>query len=367
MEALACLMDKPKLHNGVIAWGCVAGVYGAAFLVKSADIDGFFWLSFILMLAVFWIHNKTLKWLVVLGALVLSLIPAAYSLNVTMDRSYYEKPPAALSQLDQPGRLFFSPVLLGNAVRLQGQTMNDAYENAKQNCYPNWPLAYGQQEVPIYNTLQLADSFAWTYQVFQHSLKESRKAIDLLGIRYLFGPSAFKDLKEIQTNNERVKVFENPDSFPRWFSVSKAIPAGLTANDDFAQADQDNLHYGKVCFVENPAQAGNYQKRQVVEAGRTTNSVVLFAGGKGRALLVSSETEAPGWKVWVEGKLKPVEKVNDAFRGVALEDGENHVTFKYEPFSFRLGLFFSLLICALWASFLVGLKIIYRDRNEAKR
>src|SRR5665213_1770040 len=86
MEALACLIEKPKLHNGVIAWGAVAGVYGAAFLVKSADINGFFWLSFILTLAAFWIRSEIGKWAALLGALGLSLLPAAYSVNMTMDR-----------------------------------------------------------------------------------------------------------------------------------------------------------------------------------------------------------------------------------------------------------------------------------------
>ena len=353
MEALAFLMTKPQLQRGAVSWvGIAAGIYAITFFIKNQYFSGFFGVSLALMLSAFWIQNKNLKWLAVLGALGLSLFPAAYSLNITMNRSYYEKPPLVMSQFNHPGRLFFSPVLLGSAVKLRGQTMNDAYENAKQNVYPNWPLAYGLQEVPIYNTLQLSDSFAWTFQAFQHSLKESRKAIDLLGIRYLFGSSGFKDFKKIEQTGGNAEVFENPNAFPNWFSVTRAVAAGPMVNDDFIKADQDNMDYGKVCFVGNPAQAGNYQKRQVSEISRTTNSVVLSASGKGRALLVSSETEAPGWKVWAEGKPKSVEKVNDAFRGVVLEDGESSAVFKYEPLSFRLGLFFTLLICALWMGLL---------------
>jgi hypothetical protein len=355
MESLAFLMNQGKLQRGAVSWVAIAaGVYGITYFMENRYFSVFFGLSFALVLAVFWIRDKIGKWLAIFGALGLSLLPAAYSVNMTMDRSYYDKPPLVLSHLGHPGRLFFSPVLLGSAVRLQGQNMNDAYENAKQNVYPNWPLAYGKEEVPIYNTLQLADSFAWTFQVFQHSLKESRRAIDLLGIRYVFGPSGFKDLKAIETNNERVKVSENPSSFPYWFSVSKAIAAGPTPNDDFIKADKDDLNYGNICFVENPAQTGNYQKRQVTEVSRTVNWVLLSAVGKGKALLVSSETEAPGWKAWIEGKPKQIEKVNDAFRGVVLEEGESHVVLKYEPLSFRVGLFFALLVCALWMGLVVG-------------
>jgi uncharacterized membrane protein YfhO len=64
----------------------------------------------------------------------------------------------------------------------------------------------------------------------------------------------------------------------------------------------------------------------------------------------------PGWKVTVDGdlkfgikgKTKLIEQVNHIFRGVVLDEGESHAIFKYEPLTFRLGLFFSLLVCGLW-------------------
>jgi hypothetical protein len=332
----------------------VVMVYGAAFWLKNPYFLMFFGISGLLVLTAFWVKDKNLKWVMVLGALGLSLGPAAYSLNMTLDRAYYEKPPLVLSQLNKPGRLFFSPVLLGDAVRLQGQNMGDAYEGAKQSLYPNWPLAYGKEEVPIYNTLQLEASFAWTFQVFQHSLAQSRKALNLLGIRYVFGLSHFKDLKEISQTYGGVKVFENPSPFPRWFSLSKAVTACPTTDEDFIKADHDNMNYGAVGFIENPAQAGNYEKRQVDEISRTINSVQVRARGRGRALLVSSETESPGWKVWVNGNFRPVEKINHAFRGVVLNEGEEKATFKYEPLSFKLGLFCALMICGFWAGLMGG-------------
>lgn len=349
MEALEILIEPPKMTGETLSWVLtVAAVYGTAYWFKNEYFSPFFWPSLLFALTAVWFKEKGFQWLMILGALVLSLGPAAYSVNMTMDRIYDEKPPSVLSRLKDPGRLFFSPVLLSGAVKLQGQSMEDAYNHAKQNCYPNWPLAYGREEVPIYNTLQLADSFAWTFQVFQHSLTESRKAIDYLGIRYVFGPSRFEDLTEVPPRYARIKVFENPTPFSLWFTLSKAVAAGPTPNEDFTKADQENMDYRYVGFIDNPAQAGNYQKRQVVEVGRTSNSVILSAVGRGRALLASSETGAPGWKVWVNGQSKPVEKINDAFRGVVLNDGEDNAVFKYEPFSFRLGLFFALLVCGFW-------------------
>ncbi len=349
MEALEYLMNQPQLEWGIVSWiVIVAAIYGTALLLHTQFFSELFWFSLVLILAAYLVQNQNLKWLMVLGALGLSLFPPADSLNMTMDRSYYEKPPLVLSRLDRPGRLFFSPVLLAKGVRLQGKDMNNAYNNAKQNVYPNWPLAFGREEVPIYNTLQLADSFAWTFQAFQHSLKESRKAIDLLGIRYVFGPSHLSGLKEITPKQDDVQVFENPSPFSLWFTLSKAVTAGSTPNEDFARADKENMDYANTGFIENAALAGDYQKRQIVAVGRTVNSVTLSAVGKGKTLLVSAETDAPGWKVWVNGQPKPVEKINHAFRGVVLNEGEDNAVFKYEPLSFRLGLFFALMVCGLW-------------------
>jgi len=355
IEALEIFMVQGKMKRGRFSWiAVVVLVYGAALWLKNPYFSMFFWLSFVLALAVFWVKDQNLRWVMVLGSLGLSLVPAAYSLNMTLDRSYYEKPPLVLSQLNLPGRFFFSPVLLGDAARLQGQNMSDAYEGAKQSFYPNWPLAYGKEEVPIYNTLQLDDAFAWTFQVFQHSLAQSRQALNFLGIRYVFGLSHFKDLKEISQTYGGVEVFENPSPFPRWFSLSKAAAASPTIGEDFVKADKDHMNYGDEGFIENPAQAGSYQKRKVTEMSRTINSVQVAATGKGKALLVSSETESPGWKVWVDGSPRLVEKINHAFRGVVLNDGEESARFKYGPLSFKFGLFCALVICGFWAGLMGG-------------
>jgi hypothetical protein len=55
----------------------------------------------------------------------------------------------------------------------------------------------------------------------------------------------------------------------------------------------------------------------------------------------------------MNGQPKPVEKINHAFRGVMLNEGEDNAVFKYEPLSFRLGLFCALMICGWWVGMLL--------------
>jgi uncharacterized membrane protein YfhO len=57
--------------------------------------------------------------------------------------------------------------------------------------------------------------------------------------------------------------------------------------------------------------------------------------------LVLADTYYPGWRVAVNGEEQPILRANHAFRAVALPEGESHVAFRYDPLSFRFGLWIS--------------------------
>ncbi|HUO57017.1 MAG TPA: hypothetical protein VMV05_02470 [bacterium] len=60
--------------------------------------------------------------------------------------------------------------------------------------------------------------------------------------------------------------------------------------------------------------------------------------------LVFDETFSPGWHAWVDGQPKPIFRAYGLWMAVLLpEKGGHEVFFRYEPGSFRLGLFLSLL------------------------
>jgi hypothetical protein len=314
---------------------------------------GAFWFSFLALLAMGFLPSIPVRWGLLGLALFLSLGKAATSLNILLDRSYYEEPPKVLGELTQKGRFFFSPPLMRDATRLQGPSMPEAYDTAKQKMYPDWPLTFGREEAPIYNTLQLRNSLDWALRAFQYSLPHSRKVLDYLGIRYVFGKTRFKDLKphfilKDETGSAVLEVSENPNPLPKWFSIQKAIPASPTLEEDFAKAAQTHLDYGKECFVGDDSKTGTYQARKAGCFLQGPNRLELEATGAGKTLLVSSETAYPGWKAAVNGQAREVETINHSFRGILLKDGETHARFSFEPSTFRLGLFCALVICAFW-------------------
>lgn len=62
-----------------------------------------------------------------------------------------------------------------------------------------------------------------------------------------------------------------------------------------------------------------------------------------RGLLVIRETNYPGWEAYVNGKLSPIYQANYLYKAVALPAGANKVTLKFNPTSFKYGLWLTLM------------------------
>lgn len=331
--------------------GAAALVYGSSFFLQRPMFGTEFGLS-LLFTALLFLAGSRGAWvrgLLLAAGLYFSLGPAARSVNIQLQSFYYDQPARLLSVMPDRGRIFFAPSLMEEARHLKGDDMVQAYDTAKQRLLPNWPLTYSREEAQMYNTFLLPGPGLWAAQALKYSVTHSREVLNYLDVRYVFGNCTFKDLKPLSPMP--VPVAENPKAYPKWFSVGRALPAS-TLEGDFARAAREKISYKGVCFIAEAGKAGDYAPRKVSETARTPQRLELSAVGGGRALLVSSETQYPGWKATVDGKERPVETVNHVFRGVALNDGEERVVLSYEPAAFRLGLFVSLLVCGLWGGLL---------------
>ncbi|HTA77558.1 MAG TPA: YfhO family protein, partial [bacterium] len=80
-----------------------------------------------------------------------------------------------------------------------------------------------------------------------------------------------------------------------------------------------------------------------------SNSLVISNHSyAGPGYVVFNENFAPGWHAWVDGAPQPILRADGLFMAVALSVGGPHqVVFRYEPASFRFGLFISLVSLSL--------------------
>jgi hypothetical protein len=310
--------------------------------------------------ALLYLKEPKVRWALLGLSVFLSLFWPAQSLNILLDRSYYEATPSTLQGLNESGRLFFTPPLLARSIHLQGSDMKDAYEGAKTYAYPNWPLAYGREEAPIYNTLQLRHSSDWAFGAFRISPWLSRDVLDYLGIRYLFGKVDLPGLENVGSGAD-VVVHRIPKPSPKWFAALRAVQAGPSVEEDLRKADKSTFDLSRNCFVEDGTKAGIYSPRTVKVSVLGPNRLELETKGKGKALIVSSETAYPGWVAQVGGHDRSLELVNHAFRGILLGDAETSVKMSFRPVTFQIGLFLTLLVLGLW-SFLLGKRFL--NENE---
>ena len=74
------------------------------------------------------------------------------------------------------------------------------------------------------------------------------------------------------------------------------------------------------------------------------------------AMMVLNDSWTPGWKAYVDGANRPVVRVNYAFRGVVVPEGQHRVLFLYRPTLLVIGLVVStasivmLFLLAIWAA-----------------
>ncbi len=78
------------------------------------------------------------------------------------------------------------------------------------------------------------------------------------------------------------------------------------------------------------------------------------------AVLVTAESDYPGWSTYVNGKKVKTAEVNYANKGVILDAGESEVEFKYQPISLLIGLY------ALGLSIVISVVTVILSMKKSK-
>jgi hypothetical protein len=159
-----------------------------------------------------------------------------------------------------------------------------------------------------------------------------------------------------------VKIYENLDLLPRAYLVHEVLPA-VDAPAALALLQQGAVSPGVQAVVEGwdaaaavgPAAAGD----SATMVAYAPEEIVVDVRSAHPALLVISDAYYPGWQATLHlraagrrmqddaGTPLPVYPTNHLFRGVPVPAGEHQVVLRFEPASWRQGLWLSLLGWAL--------------------
>lgn len=174
--------------------------------------------------------------------------------------------------------------------------------------------------------------------------------VDALNVKYITFPidqleTVPRDLQPFKTLGG-IHLFKNPKAFPRVFLVPNW--QNLASDNDVLNAlAEESINLKTTAYLSTPATLPTphkqIEKQSVDSIFHSPHAVDVSFQSSNTALLILSDTFFPGWKARVDNKLTTIHRVNHMMRGVFVDAGQHHISFSYEPQSFRLGLFLTFL------------------------
>jgi hypothetical protein len=144
---------------------------------------------------------------------------------------------------------------------------------------------------------------------------------------------------------ESIHVYRVKDPLPRFYVQNRVVPAD-SEEDAVRRATNREFDPSTAALVENLPQkwTPDPTAQGTVKVSRYENNAIdLDVETSGQALLVTSEAYYPGWTATLNGRAVPILPTNIAFRGIALNPGENRVMLRYFPDRLYLSLGITLL------------------------
>jgi hypothetical protein len=245
-------------------------------------------------------------------------------------------------------------------------------------------LAYGVDQPAVYDGLEIRSYVELYTAVFRagdgwrQPTRANRPALDLFGVRWLLvklgdaergapgspWAAAIAGTSSVLAWHGRAgefDVFESKQSRGRQWLVSSARTASDEQQSLALATRQDFAAYESV--VLGPDLPGSFEVRTSASAARGTvheverepARVVLDVESGAPAYLVLTLPHYPGWSATLDGHPAPIARANHAFTALDVPAGTHRVELRYEPASWRIGLWiaaasFALGLAAVWSS-----------------
>ncbi|NBC18790.1 MAG: YfhO family protein, partial [Bacteroidetes bacterium] len=202
----------------------------------------------------------------------------------------------------------------------------------------------------------------------------SENALDLLNVRYIIARGVLPETEPVfQSEQTRQVVLRNPDAVPRAFLVGDAeVVASPDAMWDRLQSSDFDPRATALLSEAidfDPAPLDSMSRADVTLDAYGPREIRWTVSTDAPRLLVASEVYYPaGWNAYVDGEPSPIYRANYLLRAVPIPAGEHEVVMRFEPTSYRRGLWISGIATALTYGgvlVLVGLHWWRREDEEA--
>ncbi len=205
-----------------------------------------------------------------------------------------------------------------------------------------------------------------------HTNTVSHPALDALNVAYVtteprtsLPPEQFERVLDAE-----LTVWRNKRACgPAWI-VDQAIPVA-DLDEAFGRMSSPGFDPRRTAPVEGPVSgipvlrtAPPGPARRVTVASFAPHAVALDVEAGAPGLLVLSETMMPGWRATVNGAPTPIRVADGVLRAVPVPQGPSAVRFRYEPASYRVGLYLSVLSLAALAGLVAAQRMQPKARSS---
>jgi hypothetical protein len=221
-------------------------------------------------------------------------------------------------------------------------------ENTSKAWQPDAALMHNLNDIGgIFNPLGLA-----SYETYRGGMGNRGSPLyNFLGTKYVLAnkdqPPGDASFVPVFNGDPQIDVYLNTKALPRALLIDRAqiVHSGEEAWQAIHAADFDP---SKEVVIEGGEEVSGavHQSdgRALAFAAQANDHVELVARTESPAYLVMSDVFYPGWSATIDDQPTTLYPANFAFRAVLVPPGEHHVTFVFNPTTWRAGVIISVLM-----------------------
>ena len=301
--------------------------------------------------------------LALIGLMIGDLYSSNYEINLQFDAKMFKEPTENIELLMKDKSVFRfmqSPADLNNAYKPTEDVYVNLLKGGKEMLYANRMMEYGLYDAFGYESIDRKRMSNIFYMLTTEvNAPDDTSFINLLNIKYVVSPKIFEAKGyTIIRKSEIANIYENKNVLPRAFLSEKAIVLKTPKEIHEKLLDKSWDPRKEVILEEEPVfhsrcgttltgstpgveQGADHETVDIVKYA--PNEVIIKATVNSPKFLVLSDSYYPGWKVYVNGKRDKIYVADYVIRSVYLGAGEHTVRFVFDPFSFKLGLWISII------------------------
>ncbi len=310
--------------------------------------------------------------LVFVALIIIDLIPFGLRVNTRVDRSMVFPATTGLRYLQQDPELFRTL-----PVGFRYNTFM-TFDIATVGGYASmFPGSYLELLSAMESHEQPGAKLGQYHQNYIEPRTFTSKLLPMLNVKYIVGPSgavlddSLRDRYELRHRSD-LTIYQATRYLPRVYAVHRYERTSSRA-DTIERMLRDDFDPARMAVGEQPLSgleplSGDAPPlvSPVAMSRPTTDRFELDARMVRPGIVVVSEQFFPGWEAVVDGHDAELFQVNGTLMGLAVQAGNHHITLRFIPRPYGIGLIFTALTAALVVLLLIvdAVRAIARSRSS---